>query len=271
MERLNFSNSFLIAACLHGLAIFVLSPRHVPAERPPLTMLHVKIGTSFGNAEHAHATDKKTLLAATPHATIPSTPPLPAPLAKLAPAAGKHLPMPPPDIPIEKPVNIASDPTNDQVVFEEQNSAVNTESPKIVRPLVPLPASLPPMLPEPPAAEQQMASIGSPLGDSSQKNAENMVRYEQLLTSWIKKFKQYPKEAREKNQEGTAVLYIVIDRAGNILHYGLTQKTGYTSLDDAALAMAKKAIAVPSVPENYPGDNEIGFQIVVNFSVEDTN
>ena len=109
---------------------------------------------------------------------------------------------------------------------------------------------------------------GSPRGNSTAKDAELMKRYEQLISLWIEKFKQYPMEARTQGLQGETVVRIRIDRKGNIRYYLLERSTGHPILDRAAIDMVRRANPVPAVPNDYPKGDLIEFLIPVNFQLQ---
>ncbi len=109
---------------------------------------------------------------------------------------------------------------------------------------------------------------GSVVGNSTAKEAEMMERYEQLISLWIEKFKQYPDEARSNGMQGETVVRIRIDRHGNIRYYILERSTGFQVLDKAAIDMVKRANPVPAVPNDYPPGDLIEFLIPVNFHLQ---
>ena len=102
----------------------------------------------------------------------------------------------------------------------------------------------------------------------TEKDAEMMSRYEQLISLWIEKFKLYPDEARAENMQGDTLVRIRIDRQGNIRYYILEHSTGYALLDRAAIDMVKRANPVPAVPHDYPKADLIEFLIPVNFHLQ---
>lgn len=112
------------------------------------------------------------------------------------------------------------------------------------------------------------AKSGSTRGNSTAKDAELMKRYEQLISLWIEKFKQYPMEARQEGLQGETVVRIRIDRKGNIRYYLLERSTGHPILDRAAIDMVRRANPVPAVPNDYPKGDLIEFLIPVNFQLQ---
>jgi TonB family protein len=111
-------------------------------------------------------------------------------------------------------------------------------------------------------------SKGSTAGSSTQKDAEMVSRYEQLISMWIRKFQIIPPEARTQNMQGDTVVRIRIDRQGNIRYYILEHSTGFQVLDRAAIDMIRRANPVPAVPNDYPSDELMEFLIPVSFKLE---
>lgn len=103
---------------------------------------------------------------------------------------------------------------------------------------------------------------------SETEQQEIVVRYEQLISLWMDKHKEYPIEARKTNITGEAVIRIQINRAGEILNYGFERRTGSKELDSAILRMVESASPVPKVPENYPEGDIIDFLIPIRFSLD---
>ncbi len=109
----------------------------------------------------------------------------------------------------------------------------------------------------------------SPMGNSASKEAEVLARYEQLISMWIQKFKQYPNTAKSAGMQGETVVRIRIDRRGNVRYYTLERSTGHAELDRAAVDMIRRANPVPAVPADYPAGGEVlEFLIPVNFQLQ---
>lgn len=246
MAKLTFSHSLFLAALLHGMVFVPLTPpvreRH---ETPQPVMLRIKMGTHFGNSANAPATHEKATgmairepLKITPEVTDPLTIE-----ASLEPVTDMKLP---------ETLKIAKGNTANTV---SKHHASHT------KPKKPSGATAPTLT-------QPASAIGTPIGNTESADAQPLVRYEQILALWIHKFKRYPTEARMQNQQGTAILRLVIDRSGAILSYNLSARTGYVLLDEAVMEMVKQAKTVPAVPDTYPGGDELQFEIPIRFTLE---
>ena len=69
------------------------------------------------------------------------------------------------------------------------------------------------------------------------------------LNAWLEKYKQYPRRARRRYQQGTAYLRFVIDRDGQVLSYEIERSSGYPLLDEEAERILRRAQPLPAMPE----------------------
>ncbi len=120
-----------------------------------------------------------------------------------------------------------------------------------------------------PAKPAEKTPDGSALGNSKSKEAEVLARYEQQISLWIQKFKQYPDDAKKAGMQGETTVRIRIDRRGNVKYYALERSTGHAALDRAAVDMIRRANPVPAAPADYPaGGDVLEFLIPVNFQLQ---
>ena len=100
-------------------------------------------------------------------------------------------------------------------------------------------------------APQQAASIAaSGMADS----------FTRQVLAWLEQHKQYPKRARKRRQQGTVMLYFSMDRQGQVLHYRITEGSGFASLDNAVVDMIEAAQPLPSIPAEL---NQARLELVV--------
>lgn len=74
--------------------------------------------------------------------------------------------------------------------------------------------------------------------------------YAATLVAWLQQHKKYPRRAERRRQEGTVLLYFVIDRQGRVLEHGVQQSSGYAALDEEVLRMIQRAQPLPAMPDN---------------------
>jgi len=72
--------------------------------------------------------------------------------------------------------------------------------------------------------------------------------YAATLLAWLERHKEYPRGARLRRQEGTVMLYFVVDREGRVLEHRIEQGSGYPALDAEVLAMIERAQPLPAMP-----------------------
>jgi protein TonB len=69
--------------------------------------------------------------------------------------------------------------------------------------------------------------------------------YRALLSAWLESHKRYPDSARQRGEEGRAVLRFVIDRGGRVLDFAVAQSTGHPDLDASLEEMMRGAVLPP--------------------------
>lgn len=87
---------------------------------------------------------------------------------------------------------------------------------------------------------------GSPPGASADFRA--------LIQAFLEKHKKYPRRARSRRQQGTAVLRFVMDRDGRVLSHSITQSSGYKLLDAEVTAMLERAEPLPKAPADVTAE-----------------
>src|SRR3546814_5511323 len=80
------------------------------------------------------------------------------------------------------------------------------------------------------------------------------VDYKAQLYAWLEKHKEYPRRARLRRQEGTALLEFAMDRGGRVLSYRIVESSGYKLLDDEVVAMIERASPLPTPPAAMEGE-----------------
>lgn len=84
--------------------------------------------------------------------------------------------------------------------------------------------------------------------------------YMARLQAWLARHKEYPRRARQRRQEGTALLYFAIDRNGRLLGHRLRRSSGHQLLDREVIAMIKRAEPLPRIPA---GMNQSRLELVI--------
>ena len=156
-------------------------------------------------------------------AETPPPPPEPVPPVPEAPAivAEPTLPPPPPKPAVKKP-------------------------PKPVQRHEELPQPSQAYLPTPQAAvaPPQTASAATPV-PAPAPSPEASAGYRALLSAWLNSHKRYPDAARQRGEEGRAVLRFEVDRSGRVIDYAVTTSSGYPDLDQSLEEMMRGATLPP--------------------------
>jgi TonB family protein len=88
--------------------------------------------------------------------------------------------------------------------------------------------------------------------------------YRAALSAWLESHKHYPDSARQRGEEGSAVLRFRVDRWGRVLNYAVVSSTGYADLDAAVEAMMRGA-SLPPFPPDMPA-SELEVSVTVHFA-----
>ena len=78
--------------------------------------------------------------------------------------------------------------------------------------------------------------------------------YAATLLAWLERHKKYPRRAQRRRQEGVVLLYIEIDRSGQILNHRVQRSSGFRALDDATIDMLKRAKPLPPLPDDMDSE-----------------
>lgn len=247
---------YAIAAslALHALALLSLPSLPSPAVRP----------ASVEPPLEARLVPKQ------PVAVHP--PPPPAPVVEQAP------PPPPKPRPVPRRVVKKAPP---------KPKRVHGTAPKRVRETVPeisVPASVPApaaLLPEPPApvpivAAPAPASAPAPAAAPAVRavppvdTLSLVAKYRSEIISQAKRYKRYPRFARDNGWEGKVDVRMEIAVDGSIASLRVARGTGYSILDQQALEMVRRAKPDAPIPGGLRG-KAFGIDVPVIFSLRDAD
>ena len=122
---------------------------------------------------------------------------------------------------------------------------------------------------QPSAAKQTSLAKSTGIGDSETAGGNEGVRddYTAKIMALLQQHKRYPRAARRRGYEGSALLVFTLLPNGEVRDYALRKQTGYEVLDEATLAMLMKAGPFPRFPENLT-EPWIRFQVPVSFKLK---
>jgi periplasmic protein TonB len=90
--------------------------------------------------------------------------------------------------------------------------------------------------------------------------------WQSLLLKHLDRFKNYPSEARERNETGIVVLAFSIDRDGHVLSRHIVKGSGYADLDAEVMALVVRAQPMPAFPASMAEDR-LDLTVPIRFSL----
>lgn len=93
------------------------------------------------------------------------------------------------------------------------------------------------------------------------------TNYENILARWLARHKRYPSHAQRRKLTGTGLLAVTIDTNGNIIRHQLSSSTGHEILDEAIIAMLKRAEPLPVIPAEFERST-YDFRVPVSFELK---
>ncbi len=100
---------------------------------------------------------------------------------------------------------------------------------------------------------KETRDAGSGSGGSAGGSPAAVTDYMAELLAWLQRHKEYPRRAKRRQQQGTALLYLVMDREGQVLEYRIQESSGHRLLDQEVTAMIERARPLPGMPDEMPG------------------
>ncbi len=99
-----------------------------------------------------------------------------------------------------------------------------------------------------PAAEK----VAAPTNSSGASGAVSPAKWQSRLMAHLERRKRYPAGARQRREEGTAHVRFAIDDGGNVRSVELVRSSGHPELDEAVVALVRRASPVPAPPPGAP-------------------
>ena len=180
-------------------------------------------------------------------------PPPPAPEAAVV--VPEPLPLPPPPKPAVPPprrvvVHRFERPAQR---LEESHPDTAVAAPALAMPIAPV-------------APTQQAALPPARVPAPASRAAVSQGYEALLGEWLNSHKRYPESARERGEEGSAVLHFAVERDGRVIEASVIRSSGYADLDQGLEQMMRGAVLPP-----FPSDmsqSSISVSVTIRFSLE---
>lgn len=177
---------------------------------------------------------------ATPHAPAAAGEP------KRADAIGEPVPVPTASAASERPQPEQPDPRAQDTRAGDLKRADRTEAEPGTRetpPVAPSAAASPASA----AASRTAGRIGA-LGDVAVGGAALVSSYQAQVLAHLQRFRTYPPEARSRGITGVAAVRFALGADGRLLSASLARSSGQSLLDEAAVAMVRRASPFPPFP-----------------------
>jgi periplasmic protein TonB len=248
MSGLGRAVSLLIAIAAHAAALGLLILLPMDAQPPAKLDLTNAVAVVFAPPPTPPPP---------PTAEPPSTPvaePPPPPVEETPPPPPLPVVEPPPPAPVE--AEVVTPPP------EPPKPAVKPRPPPRPRPVQETRLPIPPAPPQPeaPSPPPQTASL-PPAPPASVISSE----YRSALSGWLQSHQRYPEGARQRNEQGQAILRFRVDRSGHVIDYGVAKSTGFADLDTALSEMMRGA-QLPPFPASMP-EAEIEVSVTIRFNL----
>jgi len=231
-------------------------------------------------------------------APLPKPDEPPAQTQTLPPQA--EIPPPQPEPPLPEPAPPEPEPPEPSVAATEppppepQPQPVEPPPPAVETPApVPAPAPLPaprklavrpPAKPVHPRPEKPQPSFAAAPAQSSSAAAaipqtayaptpapapvlspEVSRNYLAMLSAWLESHKRYPDAARQRGEEGRAVLRFTVERGGRVVDFAVARSSGYSDLDASIEDMMRGAV-LPTFPAGMT-QPRIDVSVTIRFSL----
>ncbi len=108
---------------------------------------------------------------------------------------------------------------------------------------------------------QQNRQAASGNAASGGSNAAAVASYRQRAIAHVARFKVFPQAAQDRGQRGSVGFTFTVTRGGQVTSVAVTGSSGVPMLDQATLAMVRRAVPFPPMPEGGPASMTISTRI----------
>ncbi|MFL6930329.1 MAG: energy transducer TonB, partial [Xanthobacteraceae bacterium] len=94
--------------------------------------------------------------------------------------------------------------------------------------------------------------------------AANDTNYSGLVFAHLARHNQFPADARNRGEQGSAMIGFSLDGGGRVTRVSLVRSSGFSSLDQEAPAMVRRASPFPAPPDGRP----VSFTAPASFRIQ---
>jgi protein TonB len=145
-------------------------------------------------------------------------------------------------LPVRKPVEEEKPKT--EVLPAEEVPTQRSEAQTVAAPLATAP---------PPIDAPRAPAAAAPDPGIAAAAARARASWEKALVSHLNRYKRYPRSARARGIRGDVRVRFTLDRTGQVTGATVVESSGYSALDDEALAVLRRASPMPAPPEQIGG------------------
>jgi periplasmic protein TonB len=158
-----------------------------------------------------------------------------------------------------RPEQIQAEPTPEQPVEQKHDPLPERPSEVTVPQEAPAPQ---------PQASPQEEPVPAPATTAAQEARARVSAstWRSQIAAILEHNKRYPREARERREQGVAQLAFSIDREGRVLSSRIVTSSGFPTLDEETLALVQRAQPFPTPPPEVSG-TEIKFTVPVRYGI----
>jgi protein TonB len=128
-----------------------------------------------------------------------------------------------------------------------------------------------------PRAKARTASRAAPPHESSLTESEAVRseaidvpgetrEFQRTLYEHIERYQRYPERARQAQLTGVVQVSFIMDRGGSVLSAWIEERSGFSVLDQEALATIWRAQPLPPIPPHLPDRMQIVLPILFHVS-----
>lgn len=110
------------------------------------------------------------------------------------------------------------------------------------------------------AGSMDSQDAGSADASTGGGNPGATADYVARLQAWLQRHQEYPRRSKRRREQGTALLFFVMDRHGHVMDAQIRGSSGFKALDKEVLALVHRAEPLPLPPADVGGDR---IQVVV--------
>lgn len=123
-------------------------------------------------------------------------------------------------------------------------------------------AAAPPQI----AVTEQKTQSTNQIGEAI-KDTQAVLTFQKSIRLHVRKHQSYPREAREREQQGAAVVEFTIDRSGKLVEGRIRSSSGFAMLDEEALATIQRSDPFPFPPDDATGEL-LKFSLKIEFRIK---